>query len=246
MIHHAFFPIAATAALLLAPRLLAQETPLPPPGAPNAACDFKGGHTLDALRIFNGTAPIPFVFSCGQNRPVGTCIRNDIKPASTEPLSSKVIGVDHTEGSWSCVFADDVSGWVPSDRLSPLPDTPAISSTEWLGWWRSGKDIPGIHNDRLLISRSPGNARMLHVSGRAYWYGINHNVHFGQVDADALARGPLLHIVESGDDSACILDLIYNPGTRTFKALDNSQCGGMNVRFSGEWTRFTPSAPNHK
>lgn len=203
--------------MLLAPRLLAQETPLPPPGAPNAACDFKG-----------------------------TCIRNDIKPASTEPLSSKVIGVDHTEGSWSCVFADDVSGWVPSDRLSPLPDTPAISSTEWLGWWRSGKDVPGIHNDRLLITRSPGNARMLHVSGRAYWYGINHNVHFGQVDADALACGPLLHIVGSGDDSACILDLIYNPATRTFKALDNSQCGGMNVRFSGEWTRFTPSAPNHK
>jgi hypothetical protein len=230
---------------MLAPRLLAQENPLPS-GAPTATCDFHGAHTLDALRIFNGTAPIPFVFSCGQNRPAGTCISNDIKPDSTEPLSSKVIGVDHTEGSWSCVFAEGVSGWVPSDRLSPLPDTPAISSTEWLGWWRSGKDIPGIRNDRLLITRSPANARILHVSGRAYWYGINHNIHFGQVDADAVARGPLLHVVEGDDDSACILDLIYNPGTHTFMALDNSQCGGMNVRFSGEWTRFTPSAPNRK
>jgi hypothetical protein len=244
MIRHALLPIAALAALLLAPRLLAQENPLPP-GAPTATCDFHGAHTLDALRVFNGATPIPFVFSCGQNRPAGTCIRNDIKPASTEPLSSKVIGVDNTESSWSCVFAEGVSGWVPSDRLSPLPDTPTISSTDWLGWWRSGKDVPSLKNDRILITRS-SNPRILHVSGRAYWYGINHNIHFGQVDADAVAHGPLLHIVEGPDDNACILDLIYNPATRTFNALDNSQCGGMNVRFSGEWTRFTPSAPNRK
>ena len=41
---------------------------------------------------------------------------------------------------------------------------------------------------------------------------------------------------------ACVLDLVYRPAAHTFDALDNAQCGGMNVRFTGTWSRFTPKA----
>ncbi|MDP9039172.1 MAG: hypothetical protein M3O02_07850 [Acidobacteriota bacterium] len=219
------------------------EQPPIPSDAPTSACDFSGARSLDALRILAGTAPVPFVLSC-PGYPGGRC-NSPLTPGSPMRLASDVISVDHTEARWSCVFADSVPGWVPTDRLAPLPDTPAIRIADWLGWWRSGRDSAGIVNDRILITRSPADPRILHVSGRAFWYGINNNVHVGGINADAQARGPYLHIVE-GEPPACILDLTYNPATHTFHAVDNALCGGMNVRFSGTWARFTPTARRHK
>jgi hypothetical protein len=229
---------------LITGALVQQDKPLPP-GAPTSTCEFHGAHNLEALHVLNGASPIPYVFDCGNNKP-GVCMVGELHAVPHGPLSSVAIGVDHTQGAWSCVFADGVSGWIPTDRLSPLLDAPAIPSADWLGWWRSGKDVPHIENDRILITRSAANPRILHVSGRAYWYGLNDVVHFGQIDADAVAYGPLLHLVEGDGDGSCILDLTYNTASHTFIAVDNGQCGGMNVRFSGTWTRFTPTTRSRK
>lgn len=113
-----------------------------------------------------------------------------------------------------------------------------------MGWWRkAGAETghqTGRQADRLLITHVPRSGT-LSVSGRAYWYGLADNVHFGEIVAAARPAGPHLHLVEGDNFGSCVLDLRLDPSTHTLQALDNAACGGMNVRFSGHWYRFTPT-----
>jgi hypothetical protein len=212
--------------------------PAPPTGAPAALCAFDTAPADTPIRILTGDGPIPYAFACGyKNSPA--CIGGTLKPGLVVSLGAERNG-------WSCVTDGDASGWIPSSRLAYVPDTPHIPESSWIGWWQEGKPAPGIKNDRLLITRgsSPGT---LHISGRAYWYGMNDNVHIGELPPiDAKPIGPYLHIVSGNNLSDCVVDLKYDPATRTLHALDNGQCGGMNVRFGGTWTKFTPSTGETK
>ena len=72
-----------------------------------------------------------------------------------------------------------------------------------------------------------------------------HVEHFGQLNAEATPMGNHVHFVESdGHDSGCVVDLSLHTETEggtTLSSYDNENCGGMNVRFAGDWKRFTPS-----
>ena len=218
----------------------AEGYPAPPLGAPTTACSMDSVDASTPVRILAGADPVPYAFACAQH-PGKPCIGGTLSPGL-------VVNVAATTGAWSCVSGgDSTSGWVPTARLAELPTTPAVPLKDWLGWWRNGPSTPEAKSDRILITpgSSPGTLR---VSGRAYWYGANDNVHLGELSpTDAKPIGPYLHIV----CSVCIVDLRFNPANHTFTAYDNAGCGGMNVRFSGTWTRFTPatrpkpkSAPN--
>ena len=215
----------------------------PPAGAPTSACTVAPVREASKLLVVTGEAPVPYVFACGHNRPAGQCAVMTAKPGTANlPSTTRYMSAGEQRNGWTCVEPNDsTSGWIPSDRLAPLPPTPAITTADWLGSWRQGKDSPRIKNDRLLITRSR-TPKTLHVSGSAFWYGLKDNVHTGGVDADASAYGDTLHIVEGSDAFSCIVDLVYHPETHTFTASDNSNCGGMNVRFLGEWQRFTAKA----
>lgn len=215
----------------------------PPAGAPTSACEVLPQRDASKLLVITGDAPVTYVFACGHNRPEGTCAVMTMKPGGKDlPATMRFMTAGLQQNGWACVApTDSTSGWIRSERLAPLPATPAITTADWLGWWREGKDSPGIKNDRLLITRSK-TPKTLHVSGSAYWYGIVNNVHVGGVNADASAFGDTLHVVEGDDAISCVVDLVYHPATHTFTASDNMNCGGMNVRFLGEWQRFTPKA----
>ena len=212
--------------------------PAPPPGAPEIACSMDGVDASAPVRILLGPEAVPYAFGCAQHGKPGPCIGGTLN-------SGLVVSVGATSGAWSCVPGGGVSGWVPTSRLAELPTTTAVPLKDWIGWWHNPPFTPNQNNDRLLIT--PGTAPgTLHISGRAYWYGANGNVHFGGINADAQPVGPYLHIVEGDTLSSCVLDLHYNLSTYTFSAYDNASCGGMNVRFSGEWSRFTPSNTHSK
>lgn len=53
-----------------------------PLDAPTSTCDFHGARALDHLRVFNGTAGVPYVYACGQNRHAGTCISRILNPTN--------------------------------------------------------------------------------------------------------------------------------------------------------------------
>jgi hypothetical protein len=210
---------------------LPPQTPIP--GAPTVACEFPDIDADTPIRITTGDGRIPYQFACGHNRPSGECAVNTLPPGL-------IVNLGAEQNTWACVTGgDSTSGWIPADRLSPVPATPDAGLTEWLGWWRSGREVRGVKNNRLLITRKAGS-NSLHISGRAYWYGPGDNVHFGEVQADATPVGLYLHAVQPFSSGGCVVDLKLDPATRTLQAYDNMQCGGMNVRFGGTWERFLP------
>ncbi len=231
---------------LLAAIAVAAQTPsraLPPQipilGAPTGECRFPDIDASTPVRITAGEDQIPYQFACGHNRPTGVCAIDTLPPGL-------IVNLGLEQNGWACVTGgDSTSGWVPAEHLAPVPVTPKVPLSEWLGWWRQGKDVKGRKNDRLLITHHRGS-NVLHVSGRAYWYGLNDNVHFGEVQADATPIGVYLHAVESAPSGGCVVDLKLDSATHTLKAYDNMQCGGMNVRFSRTWTHFTPNSVQSK
>lgn len=238
------FALIACATAMLLPALNAQmhEVPLPT-DAPTDNCVLKPSTDPSTLRTL--TAPATFVFACKRRDDHPGCYAEqaEVDPKATHP--TQIVATGPSQGRWTCAFFDGVPGWLPTGSLAPLPSQPAAPLATWTGWYRQGKHIAGMEDDRLLIQpgKSPGT---LHVSGRAFWYGINDNVHFGEVDADAKPIGRFLHVVDGNDDEACVLDLVLDPATRTLSANDNMNCGGMNVRFWGTWHRFVPSTTHKK
>jgi len=210
--------------------------PAPPPGAPTAACSLDDVPSTAPVRIVRGNGPVPYAFACAQHGTDKPCIGGNVNPGV-------IVTVAASSGEWSCVSGgDSTSGWVPTSSLAELPTAPKVPLQQWIGWWHNRPDTPSAKSDRLLITRGslPGSLR---VSGRAYWYGLNGNVHFGQLSpTEAKPSGPYLHLVEGDTLSGCVLDLHFDPARHTLHSYDNSNCGGMNVRFSGTWIRFTPKA----
>lgn len=163
-------------------------------------------------------------------------------PAKGEPACrqrSYVVGGDtvltgHAQAGYRCAFYPNKgggsAGWVDAQRLQPLPVPRAPSLQAWAGQWRNG-------DDTLLLRVQDGQ---LAVTGEAYWpsarptpqrpYGPN----LGQIDAIARPSGASVHFKDS-DDAACELKAQWLGDYLVVS--DNSECGGMNVRFNGVYRR---------
>jgi hypothetical protein len=94
--------------------------------------------------------------------------------------------------------------------------------------------------DHFLISESSSGSLLIH--GNAFWYGgIVDGIrvtHFGEVDGEGRPKGNKLHIIgldKKSDPDGCEVSLQLVDGF--LKVSDNDSCGGMNVRFSGFYTR---------
>ena len=214
-----------------------KDAPLPPdlpalPCKPPAALGFAG------LRVFSGTAPVLMAFHCGEKSgDADPCHAESLDPTKPEDYQGDLIAPGATQGRWICAMVGGWSGWVPTDRLAPVPFTPAITTQQWLGTWTNGH--AGTQGDRLILTRSAEGHGKIHVEGRAYYTNIAHNVSSGEVSGDAVAQGPFLHILDHGEMPDCVLDLKYDLASGRFRAVDNQQCGGFNVSFNGIWHRTT-------
>jgi hypothetical protein len=131
-------------------------------------------------------------------------------------------------GSWICSWyqplkGSETVGWLPVDSLviSDRPASPALE--KWLGQWKYGDQSLNIRRDR--------KAGFLMVQGDAIWRGSGDNVHEGSVAGRSLPQGNELIVTEE----ACrvTLKLVGD----YIVASDNSECGGMNVRFNGVYRK---------
>lgn len=109
-------------------------------------------------------------------------------------------------------------GWLPESSLKSV----AAQQPSWIGSWSA-------YDDKLDIAKLAG--AQVHVSGTAYWHGMNNVVHDGSVDGTGVPRGDMLQVREG----ECQVTLRAVGGYLI--ASDNSQCGGMNVRFDGVYRR---------
>lgn len=223
--------IFAIALLAMSAVVVAQNKkaePLPP--IPASPCEPRLASAFSDLRVFDGTAPIPLAMHCGEGDSTA-CHTEFLDLLKPDEYQGDLIAPAAVQGTWTCAQVGGWSGWVPTDRLSPVPSTPAVTTEQWLGTWSA----PRV--GRLVLSRSAAGHGLIHVEGVATYTNIAHNTSSGEVSGDAVAMGPFLHIVDSGQQSGCILDLKYNLLTKSFRAVDNQQCGGHNVTFNAVWQR---------
>ncbi len=227
-------------ALLLVVQAVAigQNNAPTPRGAPTASCDPPVATSFAGLRVFSGTAPVTRVYFCGTDgQQPGVCLTQNLNPLTPEEYQGDLIAAGPVQGAWTCAMVGGWPGWVPTARLAPVPATPVVTTEQWLGTWANGH--VGTSRDRIVLSRSAAGHGIVHAEGKAYYTNIAHNQATGDVSGDALAKGPFLHILDTGDQPGCALDLKYNLQSDTIRAVDNQHCGGFNVSFDGNWHRVT-------
>jgi len=136
--------------------------------------------------------------------------------------------VSRMYGSWICSWyqplkRSETVGWLPVDSLV-IPEHPTIPALgKWIGRWK--------YYDQSLKIRRDRKSGFLTVQGDAIWRGLGDNVHVGSVAARSAPRGNELILIEEGCQVTLKLVGDY------IVASDNSECGGMNVRFNGVYRK---------
>lgn len=117
-----------------------------------------------------------------------------------------------------------VAGFIADSMIEPVPETPDVDAAFLRGRWN------GFGGAAHVTFTADGAT--LRITGEATWRGFT-TINIGAIDAPV--------VIEPGRFTAHepIADCTVT-GTRRGPYLvlrDNSQCGGMNVRFSGIFTR---------
>lgn len=206
--------------LLAAPRICnAQNRPAGACNLPDAGFDaaFQGQPVFAVTRV-NVSAWM------GCESPKG-CIQ--LSSAAGSPVL-----VFNTQAQWTCGYSEDAHGagpvWLHSTDLRPIHIDPNPSRSAWIGAWTQG-------GNRIRINSAKNGE--LHIRGNAVWHGVKGVEHYGEVDDVASPNGNRLHL-GSGGSEACVVDMMLLGNF--ILAKDNTQCGGMNVRFQGFWRRAAP------
>lgn len=136
--------------------------------------------------------------------------------------------VSRSFGDWLCAWyqpskGSETVGWIPSHQLSVAETLKSPPPSAWLGEWE-------FHRQTLNISRD-AKTGMLRVEGEAFWKGLGDNIHTGVVNGNARPAGDVLVV----EEDICRVTLRL-AGT-SLVVTDNSECGGMNVRFDGVYRK---------
>ena len=131
-------------------------------------------------------------------------------------------------GSWICSWyqprkGEETVGWLPADSLVMSASSASPTLQRWTGLWMYGKKSLNIRRDI--------KSGFLKAKGYAIWEGTGANVHVGGVEAVAQPEANELILVEE----ECRVSLKLVGGY--IVASDNSECGGVNVRFNGIFRR---------
>lgn len=146
-------------------------------------------------------------------------------------VKGDVVVTGGRRGAWTCVLypnkAGGADGWMPSDRLQPMPPAPAPVAAGWAGAWARGKDAS--------ITLKASGADVI-VEGEATWIGaVPGAVHTGELTGRVRPRGDLITIGDDAGDYSCNARL-RRLGPYLLVA-DNGACGGMNVSFTGVYRK---------
>jgi len=157
------------------------------------------------------------------------CPRYDVKcEMKSYLITGDEVLVSRKYGQWICGWyqpkkGGETVGWLQADKLvlAAPPARPPLKN--WLGLWK--------YEGKSLNIRRDGKTGALKVKGYAIWEGAGANVHLGGVEAVARPEGNELVLVE--EECRVSLKLVG----QYLIARDNSECGGVNVRFNGVYRK---------
>lgn len=130
-----------------------------------------------------------------------------------------------TSPDWACAAfvgaKGAVTGWLAKRQLTLVATNPNPSLSAWTGKWKDGRN-------NLTIQPQIGG--IVSVDGLALW-GSGPAPHTGEVQGKAVPAG----IHASVKDGLCQVALTL--ADDWLVAMDNNQCGGLNVTFTGIYRR---------
>jgi hypothetical protein len=137
-------------------------------------------------------------------------------------------------GAWQCaLYLNEMigtDGYLPMNAFQALPSAPNSPLTAWAGHWVRDKDAS-------IDIKLKGTK--LSVDGVAIWQGMDAgDVRDGEIGGDVSPKGDSLLIdqrEEAKDTLTCMAMLTLSG--RDLIVQDNTQCGGVNVTFTGTYKR---------
>ncbi len=143
--------------------------------------------------------------------------------------------INKTVGGWACAWfhgtKHETVGWVKTDHLVFLP-TENVDRQHWLGTWK-------YYNTDGVITITE-NGESLSVEGSTLWQGGMSPagfpvVHTGEIAGTIKPVNGRAHLSDGDREIDCAADLVRIG--RYLVVHDNGNCGGVNVRFDGVYTK---------
>jgi hypothetical protein len=210
-------------ALCASVQALAQDTASgnPPNFCRNGAFPGDGGDFRTA-RVVGAKGSRAYFHGDEEGCPGAKCRRTAYVIPGDELIVSRGFG------DWLCAWyqppkGSETVGWIPAHLLSVDEAAKRPPLARWLGAWK--------FNSQSLDIRRDTQAGRLRVEGEAFWKGFGDNIHTGALGGSARPEGNVL-VVED-DICRATLRLVGD----YLVVGDNSDCGGMNVRFDGVYRR---------
>lgn len=140
--------------------------------------------------------------------------------------------VSKTRGDFGCAWfapskGSPTVGWVKMDSFCFPEMLHDASPSAWFGEWNFADNSITFTDNKLAV--------WLNVTGDAMWKGLGDNVHVGELDGRAEPKDGVLKYSDGDDEFDCKATMRL---VGSYLVVDdNLKCGGLNVSFSGVYTR---------
>ena len=140
--------------------------------------------------------------------------------------------VNRVRNGFACAWyspmkGNPTAGWLKVSDLAISAPPQAADTKAWLGEWAYEENGIEFTDNKL-----PG---FLNVTGNASWKGLGDNVHVGEIDGRYAPENGVINYSDGDDEYDCKITMRLL-GSYLIVA-DNLKCGGVNVTFSGVYTK---------
>lgn len=140
--------------------------------------------------------------------------------------------VNRVRGDFACAWFSPLKGlptvgWLKVSDLAISSRARNNGTRAWLGEW--------VYEDNGIEFTDNKLAGFLNVTGNATWIGLNDNVHVGEIDGRYAPENGVIDYSDGDDEFDCKMTMRLLG--RYLVVADNLKCGGLNVSFSGIYTK---------
>ena len=220
--------------------------------APNGDCDIRGPAPDDSAWFATVNRELPRAYFLKSQAEDSQCPSADdiCKKRSYLVAGDDVLAWGRTGGMICAMFLSKkgsvTAGWFLNAALDLHGFGNVPTARDWTGHW--------VRDDEASLDIRRLDDGRLEIEGQATWGGNdpvrveNGGVNTGEIELTRVRlTGYAIHFIAGKGNSPpategeyeCIVDLQWQDGA--LQVEDNSNCGGMNVTFSGSYDRVDPA-----